>query len=128
MKNKFEIDELKAGFRKAERRIPILVAREVENHFKQNFRKKAFDKKPWASRKQADRGSLMNRTGRLKRSIQTIGTPSFDRLQVGSNLDYAKVHNEGQGNMPKRQFIGQSKELDKKVVKIIEQELEKAIK
>lgn len=53
-------------------------------------------------------------------------------VKDGVNLiwdkDYAEVHNEGEGNMPKRQFAGASKQLDKKIKKKIDKELRKILK
>lgn len=42
--------------------------------------------------------------------------------------DYAEVHNEGLGDMPKRQFMGKSAYLDKKISNKIKRELDKRLK
>ena len=67
-----------------------------------NFSKERFIQKnwvdksrqPWEARKRDDRGSLMVRTGRLKRSIRKIkvGTNFFI---IGTDVPYAQIHNDG---------------------------------
>ncbi|AQY22988.1 phage virion morphogenesis protein [Riemerella anatipestifer] len=67
-----------------------------------NFSKERFVKKnwknqvlePWKPRKRPDRGSLMVRTGRLKRSVRKMGS-GVDYVIIGSDVPYARVHNEG---------------------------------
>lgn len=67
-----------------------------------NFSKERFVKKDWhnqvhekwKARKRKDRGSLMVRTGRLKRSIRKISSGAT-YVMIGSDVPYAKVHNEG---------------------------------
>lgn len=46
-------------------------------------------------------------------------------VEFSSDKEYAEVHNEGEGNMPKRQFIGKSKQLDKKIIKKVDKTLDK---
>ena len=67
-----------------------------------NFSKERFVKKdwkdqvsePWKPRKRPDRGTLMTRTGRLKRSIKKMAMGE-NYVVIGSDVPYAKVHNEG---------------------------------
>lgn len=59
-------------------------------------RKNWVDRKPekWAKRKREDRGSLMIRTGRLKRSIRKIKvTRNF--VIIGTDVPYAQPLNDG---------------------------------
>lgn len=120
----------------------------------------------WAPRKKRDRGSLMVRTGRLKRSIRKM-----ENGAVGTDVPYAEIHNSGgnvranvtvrahsrkrtkravsektgkklkkrvsAGNgqvkshtrkinfrMPKRQFLGESERLNRKLQTILSQEIQ----
>lgn len=50
--------------------------------------------KKWESRQRPDRGSLLVRTGRLKRSVRKIMTGDY-YIMVGTDVPYAKLHNEG---------------------------------
>lgn len=76
-----------------------------------NFSKERFIKKnwkdqvsePWKPRKRKSRGSLLTKTGRLKRSIRKMSTGT-DYVIIGSDVPYAKVHNEG-GKVQKSVYI-----------------------
>ena len=126
-----------------------------------NFSKERFVKKDWLDgnsrqswekRKKADRGSLMVRSGRLKRSIRKISEGDYF-VYVGTDVPYAKIHNEGgeinktvtvrthdrtrkgrvetvkshrrkmKLTMPKRQFLGDSKALAKRIERFANVEL-----
>lgn len=70
-----------------------------------NFSKERFIKKDWFGavheawkpRKRKDRGSLMVRTGTLKRSIRKISTGDHYVI-IGSDVPYAKAHNDGENS------------------------------
>lgn len=67
-----------------------------------NFTKERFVRKnwknqvgePWKPRKRPDRGSLMVRTGRLKRSIRKISSGT-GYVIIGTDVPYAQAHNDG---------------------------------
>lgn len=62
--------------------------------FDRNFESKSFFNKKWPQTKHANsRGSLMLRSGRLRRSIK--GKNSSGSIHWSSNLPYASIHNEG---------------------------------
>lgn len=65
--------------------------------------------------------------GHLRDSIVWEADYDQQAAVLSSDLSYAEVHNEGGGpkNMPKRQFMGESKQLEKKIVNKIEKELDK---
>jgi len=46
-------------------------------------------------------------------------------VEFNTDKEYAQAHNEGEGDMPKRQFIGESKQLDKKIIKKVDKTLDK---
>ncbi|NDW10433.1 phage virion morphogenesis protein [Dysgonomonas sp. 520] len=145
-----------------------------------NFSKERFVKKNWVDKTSKDwkktkkrTGSTLVASGRLKRSIRKITvTPS--RITIGTNVPYARPHNEGgefsgtetvrsfvkkqhsrrsyirngkrvraqivkshrvksftrkyKRKFEKRQFIGQSQELNNRIDKLIHDELNKAIR
>lgn len=78
--------------------LPVLVGKEAENHFKDSFQKQAWEGVKWADRKTKDknpkRRAILVKTARLKRSIR-IREVSFGKVVVGTDVPYAKVHNEG---------------------------------
>ncbi len=68
-----------------------------------NFSKERFVRKDWLdgnsrevwkARNKKDKGSLMVRSGRLKRSIRKLSEGDYF-VYVGTDVPYAKVHNEG---------------------------------
>jgi len=48
-------------------------------------------------------------------------------VRFKTDKEYAERHNEGLSGMPKRQFIGKSKTLTKKVIKKIEKGIDKIL-
>jgi phage gpG-like protein len=79
--------------------IPKRIGFVVLDHTNENFRKQAFDGTPWQLRKDKDTSrNLLVQSGRLRRSIRLVDA-SFKRIVVASDLNYAKIHNEG-GKIP----------------------------
>ena len=121
----------------------ILIGNEARNHFVDSFKNQGFDDKAvkaWTPRKRMDkrRGSraILVKSGDLRRSI-IRGPISKTSLSViiKTDLKYAAVHNfglrAGRGNgfiMRKRQFIGDSYNLNEKVKKIVVNKLDKLFK
>lgn len=100
------------------------------NHFTTSFRNQGFTDESlerWQPGKRTERSRLGNRavlvkSGRLRRSIRT---KRFGLLAVKilTDVPYASVHNNGERSgrgrgfkMPKRQFIGYSGVLNRKII------------
>ena len=67
---------------------------ELLDEFDKNFERKAFFDHPWKETKMPNRrGSLMMRTGALRRSIRA--TSNDQLIRFSSSLPYASIHNEG---------------------------------
>lgn len=124
--------------------LPTVVGEEAVEMFKENFQEEAWGREPWqeVKRRQATwtrgdkevpnptkgakrtRKILTGDTGDLARSIEA--KVDGDKIEVGSDLVYARVHNEGlragRGAgfvMPKRQFIGDSPEYHRTLIQRI---------
>lgn len=112
-----------------------------ERFKQQNWKNKsavAWQKRKGTAKRNKGRSLLMD-TGRLKRSIRRKRTTS-NSVTIGSNVPYAKAHNEGVNkkvtvgartrnmNLPKRQFMGKSHALDKRIKAEINRQITKAIK
>lgn len=69
------------------------IAVGLAEYFDKSFETKSFDGKPWPKRRIDNRGTLMNATGTLRRSIKYKVTERS--VQFVSNMPYAKIHNEG---------------------------------
>ena len=141
-------------------RFPEIAAVEAVNFSKERFVQKNWlsrTREPWKKRSKEDRGSLMVRSGRLKRSIRKIKvTPNS--VTIGTDVPYARIHNEGgilnrtvnvrqhtrtrkgraetvkmhrrkmNTKMPKRQFIGESAILLRRIERLMEKEIKKALR
>jgi phage gpG-like protein len=67
---------------------------ELLDEFDQNFERKAFFDQQWKDTKMPNRrGSLMMRTGALRRSI--MASSNDQQIVFSSSLPYASIHNEG---------------------------------
>lgn len=126
----------------ASNKAPRILGVTARNFFTENFQKEGFVNgglKKWKEVKRrqnpkvkgvdANRKILTGRTGALGRSIQY--RTEQNQVTIFSNLPYAAAHNEGTNNagrrhnvrIPKRQFIGESKELDDLIMKEINRKL-----
>lgn len=131
---KFQIKSV-ADFNKVSRVLPIKLAVNTEKHFRSGFEagggKTDDSKGGWIARKKKDKGGrrgILIKSGKLRRDIkQRMAT--FHNIEVGTSnitIDYADVHNSGLRSgrgkgftMPKREFIGKSKQLEAQNIKII---------
>lgn len=112
---------------------------------------------PWEARKREGRGSLLARSGRLKRSIRKLTSGNYF-VYIGTDVPYAQIHNEGgeidktvnvkshnrtrggrtakvkahsrkmKINMPKRQFMGDSEYLAKGLEMMLQRAVDEEIK
>ena len=127
---KFSVKKMQA----AKRRIPRIVGNEAVNHFEEGFRQGGGQTDAsiggWKRRKDPDEGrAILVDEEDLKDSIQVIGKPDFKKITVGTKgIPYARRHNEGLSGMPQREFIGDSKELNKKILKTIKLETKRAFR
>ena len=92
----------------------------AKNHFTANFRKQGFEDEtviPWQPRKKRERAGrgILIKSGRLRRSISFRKKGKWS-VVIGTDVPYAKVHNEGSRKMPKRQFIGYSGKLNRQII------------
>jgi phage gpG-like protein len=100
------------------------------NHFTTSFRNQGFTDESlqsWQPRKRTERSRMGNRailvqSGRLRRSIRSKRF-GFLGVKIYTDVPYASVHNNGERSgrgrgfkMPKRQFIGYSGVLNRKII------------
>ncbi|RWX00930.1 phage virion morphogenesis protein [Flavobacterium cerinum] len=77
-----------------ENRITRDLAVELGDEFDRNFERKAFFDEPWpATKLRNNRGSVMMRSGKLRRSIKY--NIIDNEIKFSSSLPYASIHNEG---------------------------------
>lgn len=129
---------------------PDIIAATATEYYRDSFRRKAFDGKPWQSPKTAkQRGSLLVDSGALANSIRpAVISPQKVVISAGNDhVLYAEIHNEGfhglanipehqrktqsgittvkahqrAMDMPQRQFLGQSEEMEQNIIKRLEE-------
>ncbi|HLT52629.1 MAG TPA: phage virion morphogenesis protein [Flavobacteriaceae bacterium] len=82
------------NIKELENKITRDVAIELADEFDRNFERKAFFDKKWQHAKILNsRGSLMMRTGSLRKSIRY--SVKENAILFSSSLPYASIHNEG---------------------------------
>lgn len=127
--------------------LPVQLGNLAKNHFTRSFDQGGFtDTKlsRWQPRRkrlgkgkfsatQTERANL-TKEGTLKRSVKILRV-SFPKTIIGSRLPYSAIHNEGLPGkvfgkvpfiMPKRQYLGNSKVLEKNMGMKIIKEINKA--
>jgi phage gpG-like protein len=134
-------------------KLPEPLGQIAKGFFQSNFRKQGFDDvvvEKWQARKgqilggiamiskksDHSRAILIGKgSGQLKMSIHLV-TATFQKIRIESDLPYSKIHNEGlQGRafgkynfkMPKRQFMGESQNLNKKIKSKVKKEIKRAL-
>lgn len=140
-----QLKEDRAAFRKETKKILVLAAEEAVQFFQENItgRQGFLDRsvKKWPKRKKnvdPGRNVLVGKGGgaKLYKSISRTGL-SAKRVVIGIKGPpkvYASVHNfglrAGRGNgfiMPKRQFMGESRVLNKKISRLIKKRIKKIL-
>ena len=120
--------------------MPILAGNLAKNHFLKGFKKGGGQtersKGGWRQRKRA-RGragarnqgtALLVQTGDLRADINVRGA-TFRKTVINTRrINYASFHNEGQGRLPRREFVGVSRSLEKKTLNLINKNLRKITK
>lgn len=137
---RFNIEQQIKDFKKMKSAIPKRIGNMALNHFLESWDNEAFSDRstgdnPWKKRKtmtKADIRTQKNRklliqSGALKRSLR-VRSANWSQIVIGSyGIKYASRHNQGLAGMPKRQFIGKSRLLDQRILKMINNEMKKII-
>lgn len=105
------------------------------NHFTKSFANQGFTDESisrWLPRKRAERGknrAILVKSGRLRRSLRSKRFGSL-AVKIMTDVPYASVHNNGERSgrgkgfkMPKRQFIGYSGQLNRKIIAFIDKNI-----
>lgn len=145
----FKFKITKRLFKAQKRTLPVILGNVAKNFFLATFRKGGFTDvgfKRWKQRrKRIGRGRTsptlkeaanLTLTGKLKRSIK-VRPATFKLTRIFTNVVYAAIHNFGlQGlafgkapfKMPEREFIGNSKVLERELERRIVREIDKVFK
>jgi phage gpG-like protein len=137
MKGKrWNIEQQIKDFKKMKSAVPKRIGNMALNHFLESWDNEAFSDRstgdnPWKKRKKEvtpSRGLLIGPgTAHLKKSME-VRSANWSQIVIGSyGIKYASRHNRGLAGMPKRQFIGRSRILDQRILKMINNEMKKII-
>lgn len=124
-----------AEMERTKKRLPKIIANEMEKHYLETFDNEEWDGDPWAKRKSSTkrdrqtgkRRNLLVQSGSLRGSIR-VGSATWKKIAVGSyGIKYAKFHNQGIGKLPQRQFVGMNNKLEKRITKIVRKMVTKSM-
>jgi len=151
MAERFNFQRVIANMDRVKTTLPKVLANETKNYFiVENFNKQQWDGKPWEEVERRKEGTKAykyatpaNRTrqiligsgsGILRRAvINSLQKATFELIHFEvKDVVYAKVHNEGlragRGlgfQMPKRQFMGQTRKLGEIQRRVIDKTIDK---
>lgn len=133
--NKFNFKGIEKKARTTLENAMVEIGNSAKSFFVENFRKQGFDDKnveKWKPRKKADKRAgraILVKTGDLRRSIiRNPANRAALSIKISTDLVYAARHNNGLKGMPKRQFMGDSYNLNERIKKIIVKRLDKTFK
>jgi phage gpG-like protein len=133
--NKFNFKGIEKKARTTLENAMVEIGNAAKSFFVENFRKQGFDDKnveKWQPRKKADKRAgraILVKTGDLRRSIiRNPANRAALSIKISTDLVYAARHNNGLKGMPKRQFMGDSYNLNERIKKIIVKRLDKTFK
>lgn len=108
------------------------IGNQAVSHFKDSFRNQGFDDShvtPWKQRKVQGRNkkgrAILVKTGRLRRSF--VISYSTEKITIINDTPYSTYHNYGSKNLPQRRFMGQSRDLNKKIQATIVRVLKRSL-
>jgi hypothetical protein len=130
-----------ADLKKLKKDLPKVIGNMAKRHYVESFRKGGFTDvsfNPWQARKFKDRSdrsrvnstksrAILVKTGHLRNSIR-VRVATFERIEIGAyGVPYGVFHNNGEGKLPKRQFIGRSRSLNNRIRQRLNQEIKKIL-
>lgn len=126
-----------SGFGNVKRKTFGVIIRDAVSHYEKGFarggRQTDRSKGGWRPR-QSSRDSgrpILVKTTRLSKSIRVLSkhlSRKKQRAVIGTRVPYGRFHNEGTAILPVREFIGDSRALDKNVERIITRSLDQFFK
>lgn len=156
--SRFRFDIIKTEFSQLKRELPVLIGNDAQRFFVDSFKKQGwtdggFQKWKTPQRripgtpaykypKNKDKGrktraTLIGKSGgtkqgahaHLRQSVNnSVKKASWDQILFSVPQPYAKRHNDGLKGMPKRKFMGNSKELTSKMALRMHKKITKIFK
>jgi phage gpG-like protein len=106
MAQNFDLNKIEKHFKEVIKYAPAMLGNDAVNFFLDRFREQAWlgsYREPWKQRKEITKWGITPRnkgrallvdTGRLRRSIRVTDV-HFGAVTIGTDVPYAKAHNEG---------------------------------
>ena len=121
--SKFGFDRIITELKESSEELMKELANNAKDYFINNFNEKSFNKESWPSRKPNkydDGHPLLEKTGELKSAVENPEIQTTDNsYEITVDNEYGQYHNEGTENLPKREWMGESEELNKMQESII---------
>lgn len=136
-------DSVKLKIAETKRVLPVMLAKQAENHFTESFSKGALDEYKWKEVQRRIPGTkaykyplkkgltrrkkpILVMTGNLRRKVsRSISDARWDKVRLVVDLPYADVHNEGSEKITARPFMKQTNKLTTMQVDLINKETDK---
>jgi phage gpG-like protein len=127
------IPDLNKATKRLKKTLPRKIANIAKNHYLEGFRREGrqtdASASGWPARKKKDkqntRRAILVKTASLKNDVDVRRT-TFEEIVLGTkDVAYGEYHNEGTEKMPMREFLGDSKKLDRKILKFANTEFDK---
>lgn len=139
--SKFKFDVILKEFEHTKDEIIDKLADASLDSFVKNFNSASYEKKKWKEVQRNIPGTLANKyskyvgypplvnTGELYYELfNSIKKKKWPEIYIVVDSDYASYHNSGTSKIPKRQFVGHTKQLEKEHMNIIQREIDKLFK
>lgn len=140
MADKFNFDKVIAALERSKRELPIKLGNLTKNEFVGNWSKQGFGGVKWQEVQRRTPGTKAYKyakpaartrailvgkgSGRLRRDVaNSLKEATFERIKFVVNNPYGQYHNEGTDKLPKRQFMGQTRDLTNKQMALIKKEI-----
>ena len=113
MADKFNFAEVKRKIELTKKQLPVILAKETEKEFVENFKRQGFFGDKWAdvNRRDPDKDEykypskrglsrrtkpILTMTGRLRRAVgMSVRTQTFELIKMVVDIPYANAHNDG---------------------------------
>lgn len=150
--SKFNFERVKQNLEQVKKELPVLLANDAQAYFLGSFKNQGWNGTNWKDVKRRDPDTneykypkfkglsrrtmpILQGTGRLRREVSLLSGNArikHDRFNFtvvltlnDSVVPYGKYHNDGDGKIPQRKFMGDSPELRKILRRRIDTYLDK---
>lgn len=145
-KSKFNLEAVKAKIDQTKRELPKQLANLSQNYFVLSWKKQGFDGQKWQEVKRRIPGTpeykypstkglsrrtkpILVQSGELRRRVaNSVVVANWNSILLVVDLPYAAAQNDGLNGLPQRQYMGQTKELEKLQIDKIEEYFNKVWK